>query len=639
LPVHNSITGVARQQQTRNSRLKEARLLETQSAPAASLQSAEVFYVDSRAALDEAYRRGLSRQAEIRSSSPTLLLDPDLKAIPADGQFSTETLQRFHQDVTDWAKNIYLQLRDDKDMAECALVIARRITRFQTKIFRTMALREEDFTRPIAAVTIEAPSATDREKLNPPFIRVLSCNPSFYELRLPPSAVPIAAPITPPPPNLISRLRFSDWQVKAYRLATTLWDRLPLRSPRGAVLILSESDLVKETAFHFAMRGFEIRHLTPPRIETSSDIPMTLLREKLEPLVRPRLTDWLAPSAVAGTEDYLFEEVEADVAQFRTSLPAWRKQLDDLAPNKPKVILSGWNAGPQATALAIAAGERGIPQAATQHGVTREISLTGIREEVSYETVTADFLLAYNRESARVTNLSPLVQGRAIPVGMQRDHYRTSGIGHADTGWPPIWYVSTMLHIGNFQGVNREMTDVEQAKREIGLIDDVLSLLPHKVLYKPYPASRYPDPDPVNLRAAAADNILLYEEAQDLRYLLPKARILVTSRPTSTLGWCMTSGRPIIYIEIPGQQLTPEAREAMTAGLFLFSEDPPHDNKPLREFLSQPIEDIERQWAARAAARQAMIEQFFDSGKRDAGAKAARFLIETQSQQKLSRHT
>lgn len=612
--------------------MKVSGAVQARNITTSTLEAVEVFYVDSRAALDAAYEHGLPRQAEIRSSSPTLLLDPDLKAVPADGHISAEALQHFHQEITDWARDIYLALREDAELGESALTIARRISRFQTKIFRMMALREEDFTRPVATVTIGAVSATDREKLNPPYARALCRNPLFYELCLPPLAVPIAAPITPPAPNLLNRLQFSDWQVKAYRLAASLWDRLPLRSPRGAILILNESDLVKEAAFHFAVRGFEIRRLTPPPTAMSSNISIALLQKRLGPLVRPRLSDWLAPSAIAATEDFLIEEVHADVKQFTASLPVWRKQLDQLARHQPRVVLSGLNSGPQAVALSLAARERCIAQAATQHGVTREISETGDRDELFYETITADFLFTYNRESARVTNDSPLIHGRAIPVGMQRDHYRTTGSGHADADLPPIWYVSTMLYIGHFQVVNRGMTDVAQARREIGLIDDVLSALPHKVLYKPYPASRYPDPDPVNLKAAAAANIMLYQEAQDLRYLLPKARVLVTSRPTSTLGWCIGSGKPLVYVGVPGRPLNPAARDALAQGIFLFDDSEPEMKKRLREFLSQPIEAIESQWMARAKARSQLIERYFDSGNRNAGANMAKLFIQADFQ-------
>jgi hypothetical protein len=64
----------------------------------------------------------------------------------------------------------------------------------------------------------------------------------------------------------------------------------------------------------------------------------------------------------------------------------------------------------------------------------------------------------------------------------------------------------------------------------------------------------------------------------------------------------------------------------MEQNLFLFDTEAPGAFDRMRDFLSQSIEDIERQWQDRAAAREKMITNFFDIGASNAGVRAARII-------------
>lgn len=145
--------------------------------------------------------------------------------------------------------------------------------------------------------------------------------------------------------------------------------------------------------------------------------------------------------------------------------------------------------------------------------------------------------------------------------------------------------------------------------------------------YKPYPESRYLDPDPVLERAEKAANITIFPHGDDLRYLLADCRIVVTSRASSTLGWCAASGKPLVYIDLPSQKpLWPDARDAFDAGFFVFDASSPDMHDQLRAFLSQPIEKIESQWAERRDAREAALVKFVGALDGKAGRRAAAHL-------------
>src|SRR5690606_17215617 len=101
----------------------------------------------------------------------------------------------------------------------------------------------------------------------------------------------------------------------------------------------------------------------------------------------------------------------------------------------------------------------------------------------------------------------------------------------------PIWYISTAICANNLPGLHKGLTDTELSRRENRVVDDVLSVLPHRVMYKPYPpeTARYGAEETFVARAAAAPNIALYQRKVDLRYLLAGRRdkILVSGVPSS----------------------------------------------------------------------------------------------------------
>ena len=195
-------------------------------------------------------------------------------------------------------------------------------------------------------------------------------------------------------------------------------------------------------------------------------------------------------------------------------------------------------------------------------------------------------------------------------------------------------YVSTQLYTGNIQLIRGDSNDLTMANHEISIIDHVLSRIPHRILYKTYPATRYLDPDPVTLRALGTTNITVFEDNLDLRYLLPDAKVIVTSRATSTLGWCFMSGKPLIFIDIPNSlPLKPEARDALQQSVFLFDSSEPGFLEQLFSFLSKPIKEIEQLYSDMKLKRDVARDAFFQTGGTGAGKRAARLIVESASRE------
>ena len=71
-------------------------------------------------------------------------------------------------------------------------------------------------------------------------------------------------------------------------------------------------------------------------------------------------------------------------------------------------------------------------------------------------------------------------------------------------------------------------------------------------------------------RAKLKKNIVVNFDEVDLRYITKKSRLIITSRATSTVGWCIFSSKPVIYIENIDNRLSEEASKIFQQTLFFF---------------------------------------------------------------------
>jgi hypothetical protein len=175
-----------------------------------------------------------------------------------------------------------------------------------------------------------------------------------------------------------------------------------------------------------------------------------------------------------------------------------------------------------------------------------------------------------------------------------------------------------------------QKTDYKRARTEQKLIKNVLSKLPHRVRYKTYPVDnrRNADIDPILSDINKAENIELFSKKLDMRYLISEHSIFLTTCATSTLGWPVMSGKPVVFINQKyNNPLTDEAYKSISRGIFVFNDDDEHFYKKLRDFLSQPIEEIERLWKEKKVDRKEMLKEYFSTYNGGAGERAAKTIL------------
>jgi hypothetical protein len=588
-----------------------------------------VVYADCRAALEIAWQDGLPRSVPVRSVAPAILADTAIGATPADEQLSPENIKRLSKALVTAVHEIWQTLRGDPALADMddaeqiTLSVIRAVAgNLQNEIFAAGLLREEDFSAETIAVAVQHDSADLRRRFYFGAARMLAMAGQAQIIEVPAEKIPPIDEPAPPQPPLGVRLTHLGADTAIYRLGIALCRFLPFAAPRGGIFVLRENELVKETGARLLMRGYGLYALAALRgKETDIGSLEAVIEEKVQVAIENSFRGLVAPTALGLAAQHTARAAIANAKRYSSSLPRWGAVLDQICARRPRAVLTNMLQTPETLGLHHVLQQRGIPFVVFQHGVTAEISSDIEQRSFIFDNIGFDLAITFNAEMARLCENNPYGGAPAVAVGLPADYQRVARRrGRTDT----IWYVSTALYQSNMGRLHRGLADAEIFRRECALIDNVFARLPHDVVFKPYPAHRYLDSDPLLEYAKQQQNIEVHEERLDLRYLAREARVLLTCGASSTVSRCLMSGRPTVFINsLENSPLREVVREEFAAGMFIFDDDAVNFHDELRAFLSQPFDEIEHAWALKAKARQHLIERYFSAPYSNAAGRAA----------------
>ena len=584
---------------------------------------AEIVFVESKSALTAAQLLGLNPTAEIRSSAPALIVDPEIRVVQIDATLTPDRLIALDDAAIDFSHVCRDLFPEDADIA----LIAARVPLLQLQpiIMKAACLEDEDFERPVAVVRLTSRDPMLNDELSAPLAALLTDNPALSVIDVDVATLEGVDDPRPPTPSFWQRLAFAHPGTLIYRLVERLVTRGDIAGPRGTILMLRENELSKETALWMLPRGFLFRHLGMSRRETM--VPEAAELRLLEGIVSDtvdRLFRRLIADRPRAAVTRCFVHILAEqFGRYRASLEDWRNTLDGMRRLRPRAVFTNHLNDPEFVGLHKILRERRIPLVGFQHGVTVEINGRIRRYDAQLDSAVADIEMMFNDEGVAVSEASAFRRARSVAVGLPSDYRRGRRLKGLRAA-PPIWYLSTALYLANDGALVEGVNDNDKAAFETELIERVLSRAGHEVLYKPYPGRRYLDPDPVLATAEAAENIEVHRDRIDLRYIVGGAKVLISSRSYSTPSWCLAADKPLIHIDIPEQApLTPEARESFEAGLFLFDAGAPEFHESLLAFIARPLDEIEADWRAKAPARRELMRRFMSAHPNSAGRRAA----------------
>ena len=596
------------------------------------LSKYNTIFCDSVQALEWAYNNGLSKSATIKSSSPAVLLSKKINTCSIEDRWTIEELGKFQGTIKKMTEDVFdAVLSVTGAERELALAISKSAYHFQSLLYKAACLDESDFNESRLFIYVDGKTGPAGNMMNSPWDQLLMANKLFsmvnYKLKNDEWKM-----LTTQGISYWQRFKVAGIETVVYRLAVKLMRKLPNWIFTKEILIPNESELNIEVASSLALHGVRITEIQVEPLSSVenilSDVNTESLYKVASPIMRERVEEWVSASAIDVVMDLFKSDLEKQLKQFKVLVSEYERVIVKNSTRK-QFVLANAPGNIKGYALAYVCRKNDILLMSSQHGVTIEISKAHDIMQIAFDNSVSDIMFSYNSRIIDIEKSTYFDKSKHYCVGMPLRHIRMKYSKKNHKSSTPIVYISTNLyHMGLALS---SKTDYIKALDEQSIVLLVLSKLPHKVCYKTYPEDnrRYADPDPVLSSVKNADNIELFSDKIDMRYLISKYSVLVTTCATSTLGWPIMSGKPVVFINQKyNNPLTEDAHASISKGAFVFDDCDKNFHKKLKDFLSQPIEYIEKLWQEKESDRKEMIVNYFseytDGG---AGKRAAKIIL------------
>ena len=261
-----------------------------------------------------------------------------------------------------------------------------------------------------------------------------------------------------------------------------------------------------------------------------------------------------------------------------------------------------------------------ITVATTEHGLTAGLSRQR-KATLNYsEPRTSDVIFGYNEAATRLFQSSKNKALVAVACGAPRETRKA--FSHSLQRFLArrrlkikgfsVFYISNNLLTNNNSFSPYYPPDFVRFNLEKVLITRVLPLINKKVVYKYYPSQNYLHETHPYLNLFPEKSEITIAGEEDFRYLREAADMLVTQGPSSTLGWCIGTCKPLVYLH--SEKYEPlqdsEVLRILRECFFVFDMKGNWPSK-LVDFLNNPREQIEELWQYKLKKQQIYDRQFF----------------------------
>jgi hypothetical protein len=412
--------------------------------------------------------------------------------------------------------------------------------------------------------------------------------------------------------GIIERLKLGGFEAVLWKIAQQSWvPETFFKANR--IGVVGQTELAREGVVNCLLHAYKPAFIFKPKI-SPVQVECETRRAKAildicEPIILDRLSLISSKFLRTRAKKLLSERLSAQLDQFDSFLAAWRKKIDTFPDLQ--CIISGYCKGPEAMALAEACHERGIKIASFQHGITREILQNVEERRVFFETSFCDVFFTMNPVAAKITKFHSVKQPVTVVAKNWPSPFKRIAT-KPKKAIKPMLFVSTNLYSGHKPNGVPPMNDSELCDLEMGLVTRVFGQLDVDIDYKPYPAIRYLDRDPVLKAVNEQKNMSVVGTHQELRYLLGQYRLFITTKATSTVSWVVATGKPLLFIDhYCHARLSEDARDAFLQSFFLFDQRDVDFESRLKTFLRRPFDEILEEWDSKSLQRSKTIEQFF----------------------------
>jgi hypothetical protein len=432
--------------------------------------------------------------------------------------------------------------------------------------------------------------------------------------------------------------------------------RRVMPAPRSGVVVAEENETIRETLPWLGLKGVRARArgalVRPPKAALAAaavrGCPVDpVVASSLEDAVRAQLNggDVFDAAQADAVARLVLEHVSAGLEYLARQIKEIDERLSRWFGARGGVLLTNGLFGPAGAQAYGLCRRRGIQVVEFEHGVTAGISALTDLKLAEGQVPTGDLILVVSNNAARAfaanrkrdtpvpVGLPDCVRGMRHATLQRRLARKALNIGPRHFC---IMHVSALLYAGNLRpglGTPSESTTYEIDRT---LIEDVYASLPHRVVFKQYPTQRFPYEPGYQEMFRLAPNVSVTKE-EDFRYIRAAADVIVTVTPTSTLGWCVGTGKPLVWLDsgIINPLSRDDLRDAFCQAFLFVSLDDSDWPEQLKALLQRDPATIAADWRKRAPAREALLRNVI-AGPEHAGRRAADLIVDLMRRNDLA---
>lgn len=556
-----------------------------------------------------------NRHVCICSSNPKISLDTNLNSIAVEGSLNIEVYSHSQDVIRKSCFDIYTAAINAGESHPVAVFLARYLLEAHSLIHRYASFKSIVKNEKFIVVDPDVGNERSNRSLRSSFVDL------FPEQQFKKISIEIDKkgglrvsrdPVTP----FLTRLNFEGIYSISFKLFTMLSYWINMVSFKGIIYFNHENSLLKETLVRLVLKGYGLSPVPLKSLVKKIEYQLDERDKALLKVLQNPLDCFVEDIAFSALDETAKEEIRnglsAQVQKLRSVNISVQQAIDSGAMSRVAAVFFGFPSSMLDIALIKNLNKNHIPTASFQHGVSREISEDILCIDALFEATLVDVSYVFNHNNKKTVEKSYYPYNEISVCGLPEDMCRVHKTAQGDNSKAKFLYVSTNLNSGNAGMMCRTgWSDLEKTKAELAIIEKVLSKLRDGIAYKPYFSLRYADkPHDVDV-AIKVENINVIESEIDLRYILAKFDLIITSRATSTVGWCAMTDKPLVFLEMHDNRLSSPAREAFERAFFVFDALDAEFHSDLLEFLSKPFKEISTLWENKAEHRKLCIDNFF----------------------------
>jgi hypothetical protein len=389
----------------------------------------------------------------------------------------------------------------------------------------------------------------------------------------------------------------------------------PNKISKGTILYNRYSSLLSESLIHLARSGFRLEKIELPFIK-----PIEVDQEVinfLDKVVVRKVKDLLISNLGKRKSNILINIFRTDLlyslSHYYAAKKYWNTQLKYFRSIKTNAFCHSFVVGPIWHALVEIFIQNKIVVCSFQHGHGREFS--GITQYMKSfnEMVSSNLFFCYSKKSKEISMVNKNAIAKAYAVGLPHFYNYDHSFYVESLQKTDFMYISTCLYSYNIMGIQTmTWSDLKKAKVEISIIENILSKIKKKCIYKAYPMKSNLDDGLIKNKVKNYNNLIYIDFSYDLNIIKNHSKILITSRATSTLGWCLASRKPVIFINYKDHfPVNKEFKDDAIGSLFYFEYKQIGFKEKLLALMNKPIDEIYFEWNQMEAKRLLLWKKYF----------------------------